>query len=256
MLANEKIIIKASFEVIGESRGMLINAAFDVTKKPLMIKKKIEGTQTFGNTGVISKRNGYFQEVVPNAKVVAYKNGIVYDFDTTDENGEYTLFLEDGVYDISINAQSYQKTIKNYKHENGIQPYREVIVEGQIKRQLFDVIEFVEFNPTSGKELIDQGARLVSGVISGEHGQPIEGAEIVVAEADTHKVHAFVKTDKEGKYCFTIERENYDIILRSPRHNAKLLKGHLFIPDKGFIPQVIENSLMFRKGGEWLWISN
>lgn len=255
-MTNEKIIMNAGFEVIGESRTMLIKAAFDITKKSLMIRKTIEGTQTFGNTGVISKRNGYFYEIVPNAKVVAYKNGVVYDFDTTNENGEYTLFLEDGFYDISINAQSYQKMIKNYKHENGILPYREVIIEGQIKRQLFDVIEFAEFNPTTGEELIEHGARLVSGIILGEHGQPIEGAEIIVAEVDTHKVHAFVKTDCEGKYCFTIKRENYDVIVRSPKHNAKIMKNHLFVPDKGFIPQVIEKSLMFRKGGEWLWISN
>lgn len=256
-MESDKKLIKASFEIIGETQSITFRSAFDVTKNPIVPIKKTEGIQTFGKTGRIYT-GGYGGQLIPNAKVVALKNGIVYDFDTTNEFGEYTLLLEEGIYDIRIEAHGYQRTMKNYYHkkEDSIVPYRNVIVDGQIKKQLFDVIEFSDFDPKTGRELIDKGTRLVSGTVIGEQGQPIEGAEIVVAESDTHRVETFVKTGKDGKYVFTIERENYDIIIRSPIHHAKKLENYLFISDKGFMPQVLESALMFRKGGEWIWISN
>ncbi|MNV73747.1 hypothetical protein D3C71_1669160 [compost metagenome] len=122
-----------------------------------------------------------------------------------------------------------------------------------------DSIQFFNYDNT-GYPTFDSDERLISGTIIDEQGNPVEGAEIIVGKVDdnelTRPIQAFVKTKKDGKYCFIVDRENYDIIVRSPKHNAKTLKNHLFIPDDGFIPQVIKSSVMFRKGGEWLWISN
>ncbi|MNB89788.1 hypothetical protein D3C81_893720 [compost metagenome] len=259
MLKQDKIIINSSFEICGTTYGRIIYSNFGITNDPINKVIKEEGIQTHALTGVITKNTGFFYDVVPNAKVVALKKGVVYDFDVTGKDGSYFLYLENGIYDIRIEGQTYNRVIKNYEVTNGIKEYRNIVLDGQIKKKHLDVVQFSTFNDEGYVE-IDNGERLVVGTIVDEHGNPIEGAEIIVGKVDENNssrlVEAFIKTKKDGKYCFSISRENYDIIVRSPKHHAKVLKNHLFIPDNGFMPQIIESSLMFRKGGEWLWISN
>lgn len=259
-MKKEKILLNSSFEISGQILSRTVDASFGIIETPIERVEKTEGVKSFAQTGIITKNTGFYNDVVPNAKVVALRKGVVYDYDITREDGSYFLYLENGVYDIRIEGQACNRIIKNYEVTNGIKPYRTIITEGQIKKRNHDVIEFTTYDENN-YPVIDDGERLVSGVIIDEQGKPVEGAEIIVGrvineDTPSREIVAFVKTKKDGVYRFKISRENYDIIIRSPKHNAKTVKDFLFVPDKGFMPQVINNALMFRKGGEWIWISN
>jgi hypothetical protein len=257
-MKKDNLLISSSFEITGNIYSRTFNAGFNIVNEPINPVIIKEGEKTSALNGTITKHTGFFYDIVPNAKVVAFKKGIVYDYTFTDENGFYFLYLENGVYDIRIEGQTYNRTIRDYKVIDGIKEYRTNIVNGQIKKRIYDSIEFANYDE-NGFYLIDNGERLINGIILDEHNKPFEGAEIVVAKVDeinnNREIVAFVKTNKNGEYRFKLSRENYDIIIRSPKHNAKIVRNYLFDPDKGFMEQVIKNSLMFRKGGEWLWTS-
>jgi hypothetical protein len=243
------------FEVIGETVNRTINSTFAVTNEPIFQKIEEFGEITSGKTGTITQRVSGLLRPVVNAKVTAFKDGIVYDYDTTDTNGQYTLCLEDGIYDIEIKSPSYSRTVKNYEVQDGIKEYRKLITYGQIKKKTNDMIEFAFFE-SDGKPLWhDNGMRLIGGTLLDEHNNVITGAEIVVVDSDTKEVHAYVKTNENGEYSFVLERETYDVIIRSPRHNAKVVKNFIFNGEDGFVSEMTKQSLMFRQDGEWLWIS-
>lgn len=253
-MTKNVINMPASFEIVGSNINLPIRALVDITLSNIQIVNKIIGNKSYGKMGNVTINAQPYPLKVCNAKIVALKKGIVYDFDITDEDGNYTLFLEDGIYDIIVQSQTVNREIKNYQHTNGIGLYSEVIVSGQIKTQHHDVIEFSELDLDTGREKISSSKRLIQGRIVGENKQPIENAEIVVYDEFTKEVLAFVKTDCEGKYKFAISKSDCTVIIRSPYHHAKIFRNYQFTPDKGFLPYIIDNSLMFKQGGESLCI--
>lgn len=258
----ERVILNASFEVVGNRISQVIGGCFNIVGGSIQKEVYEEGINSMGLRGTITKYNGFIHEVVPNAKVVALKNGVVYDYDTTREDGTYYLYLENGVYDIRIEGQAYNRVIKNYEVKNGIREYRQLIRNGQVKEKILDTVRYVEYDPNNRDRVFDDGQRLVVGKIIDEHGKPVVGAEILLArvfdieESDDRPIKAFVKTDEQGKYMFVIDRENYDVVLRSPKHNAKVLRNYLFVPDKGFMTDISSTNIVFKKGGDWVWIFN
>lgn len=257
MATINKITIPASFELKGETNKRKILANFSVMDFLPPQEIKIEGEKTKGLTGRITRLIGYIFVPVVNARIEAYKNGILYDYTKTDNDGTYVLYLENGIYDIKIEGQAYFRTIKNYEVTNGIKEYRELIVNGQIKRKIYDTVEFNLFDINTKMPLNDTGKRLINGRIIDQHGKPVEGAEIIVADSDgLRDIAAFVKTDEDGRYSFVLERETYDVIIRSPRHHAKIIRNYTFEQDKGFMYNLVNQYSILKYGGEWLWIFN
>lgn len=259
---SDRVFIHSNFEIVGQTLSQTINAFFTVftgSSEKVIVE---EGVASNGLKGNITKFNGFVYEAVPNAKVVALKNGVLYDFDITREDGSYYLYLETGVYDIRIEGQAYNRTIKNYEVKSGIKPYRQMIKSGQVKEKKLDTVRFVKYDPLNPDRVFDDGQRLIVGHIIDEQGEPVSGAEIIVAkvsdteDSDDRKIKAFIRTDENGKYMFVVDRENYDIVVRSPKHHAKVIKDHLFIPDNGFMPDIVSRYLVFQKDGDWTWISS
>jgi hypothetical protein len=258
---REGVFFKASFEVFGENVDKFFRSSFIIVdEKNNKIIENI-GNSSFCPKGIISKKTNpllSLQESVKNVKVTVLKDGIVYDWDTTREDGSYFLALENGVYDFRLQGNSYNRLIKNVSISNGIKEYRQIVKNGQIKKRFFDSIEYVEFE----SPYMDDGKRLITGKIVDEHLKPVEDAEIIISKvlennlSESRPIKVFFKTSKDGKYRFVLERENYDIIIRSPKHHAKVIKNFLFEPDKGFINKIKEDFLYFDQEGEWIWILN
>lgn len=251
---NNKITIEAGFEIVGERNKFTVGGEFKINlndKPPVEIEF---GTQSFGKTGKINKQIGNLLIAVKNATVTAYKNGVIYDSTVTNVDGEYTLYLEDGIYDIKVQSPAYSRTLKNQTIENGIKLYKKTINDGQIIRKNFDVIEIANFNSNLP---IDENIRLIRGTLINVNGSPIRDAEIIVANNETHSIESFVRTDISGKYEFVVSNSKLDLIVRSPIFHAKVLRGFEFDiqNNKGFVQTIIENSLPLEQGGDPIWIS-
>ncbi|MDF2533968.1 MAG: hypothetical protein K0R18_125 [Bacillales bacterium] len=257
-MKNGKIVISGSFNIIGESNKILTNGKFSTTMddiNPVIIPSSYDSLNKGVSGTILYHVNPYRYDIpdepVRNASIKVYKDGIIYDYTKTDDNGFYVLYLEDGIYDIKIQSPSYNRTIKNQKIINGITPFNMLFKSGQIAKKEFDMVEFFMYEVDG----VSTGLRYVHGTLLNENGSPVEDAEIVVANSNTHVIQAFVKTGKDGKYGFVIDLGNLDIIIRSPRFNAKVLRNYEFTAEDGFIPTVIEKSISFDIGGNSLWIS-
>lgn len=251
-LNNE--FVRASFESYGEKIILPINSSFIVTDETRERTIASFGEISYSTRGLISKDNGAFSVASSNSRVSAFKNGVLVDYCVTDEDGVYFLALEEGIYDIKIESNSHTRFFRNIEIKNGIKEYHEFVSSGQIKRKKHDTIEFVRYNTT-----VDDGKRLIFGKLLDEHEKPIAFAEIVVMKVLSNNstlrpVKAFVKTDKNGEYFFVLDRENYDIIVRSPKHSAKVVKNFFFNPEKGFMTEISSELLVFQKDGDWIWI--
>lgn len=247
------MLIPCRFDVIGEHITRIVNAGFIIGNEPIQRMVVENGTPTMGVAGRIVIMVESTPITVGQARVTAYRNGVIYDYVDTDLNGNYVLYLEDGTYDIRIEGESYNRTLRNYPITGGIKPYSRVIVKGQVTIKSFDTIGFAVFdgngNPT------DDGLRLVNGTVIDENGNRIEGAEIVVARSSDHSIVAFVRTDPYGRYSFVIPNDDdYDVVLRSPDHDVKVVRNYHFLDTNGFIPPLANGNLTFREGGDYIWI--
>ncbi|MNJ90208.1 hypothetical protein D3C87_78020 [compost metagenome] len=248
-MKKENITIGAEFEIVGDTNSVIIGGEFSVVLedvKPAV--KEVIGEQSFGEISTIKQQNG---KPVTNATIIAYKNGIIYDYTLTDSEGKYTLYLEDGIYDIKIQSSLINRTLKNQTITNGIKPFRSIFKDGQILEKRLDLIEFSNL---SDKEYFIQGA------LFNENGVPIENAEIIVADSVDKKILAFLKTDDRGKYGFVINNDintnkKMDLVIRSSKIHAKVVRGFVFDPIRGFMNKIITDYALFEKGGNELWIS-
>lgn len=244
-----------------------------------------EGEATSAITGKITKSSQRGKVGIRNAKVTAYKNNRIYDFVYThngkDDSGRYDmslegnyyLYLESGTYDIKIESESYNRTIKDYSVNDGVKLYRKLFKSGQIKNKypedeaflentaVHNVVTFQSFLEDNGVE-IDLKEALVTGTIRDQYNLPVNDAELIIADSKTKEVKAFVKTKQNGRFSFVLGLGKYDIILRSPKYNAKIVRGYDFESfENGFLFDILNknhpdynNSL--KNGGDWLWISN
>ncbi|AEO93434.1 gp174 [Bacillus phage G] len=257
---------------------------------PIQVVCNEEGIITTALSGRITKSRSAYSDGIKNAKITAYKDGKVYDYTYThngiNEDGEYdarlagsySLFLENGKYDIRIESELYNRTIKNYLVEDGIKLYRKTIRMGQIKakyplddvvREGYSINNLVTFVSYSKQENCDYNEALehtakealIVGVIRDQHNLPTEDAELIVADSKTKVIKAFIRTKGDGKFSFVLEPGKYDVILRSTKHSAKIVRDYDFVDFRnGFLLDLFNidnenynNSL--KSGGEWLWIS-
>ncbi len=251
---NKKNLIESDFNVVGKGAKTILKSFYTVTSDIIPFESDVFGNKNLSvvTTGQITKNNEYdpFNNYVSNAKITALKNGIVYDYDTTREDGRYFLFLERGLYDIRIESQIYNRTIKNYQVREGVREYREDFKSGRIRKKVYDSIEI------NGA----QNKRLITSEIVDEHGKVVPDVEIIIILSRdinilTKEIVAFVKTDKDGRFSFIVNGVGpYDVIVRSPNHHAKVFKNYKFDLDKGFFQDLQLDNLRLKKDSSWIKI--
>lgn len=272
-----KIIGKATFR---EKTSYTMNAILVHKDEKKFLKYEEEGSQTNVIEGRITISRSIYKEGVPNATVTVFKDNVIYDYIDThsgiteDEDideiltGTYYLALEPGVYDVKIESDAIKRNIKNYIVTDGISEYRKVFKEGQIKAKypvnnpIKNVVEFESFEDNNSQNRYV----MVVGTILDQHRKPANNAELIIINTSTKEVDVFIKTKEDGKYSFILDIGEYDIILRSPNHNAKIIRGYDFTNYKeGFLINNFKEEYQsetnrynnnFNHGGGWLWISN
>jgi hypothetical protein len=236
-----------------------MRANFTVVSSSIPLKTKIIGnlsdSQIF--SGTITKYNEYngLNEPVVGAKITATSMGTVVDFDFTRSDGTYYLYLETGIYDIRIEHPSYSRVIRNYEVKRGIKEYKEDYLSGRVKNKELDTTYFCG----GGNK------KLITGKIVDEHGKPSKDIDIIVVvskenkempELTTKKLRVFTKTNSVGDFSFILDSVGpYDVILRSKKSHAQVIKNYKFSND-GFFHNIVFNNLTFNERGEWIWISN
>ena len=258
--------------------SFLMNAtlAYISTETPFVYIE--EGEITTALSGKITKPSIRGKVGSIHAKITAYKGTKIYDstytYDGKGESGKYChltrgdyfLFLESGTYDIRIESESVNRTIKNYQVKDGIKLYRKRFFSGQVKskypedntiqesKSINNIVTFQSFD----EDIPEFNEALVMGVIRDQYGMPVKNAELIIADSVSKEVKTFVRTEEDGKFSFILGLGNYDIILRSPDHNAKIIRGYDFNNfEGGFLLDLFDNdNNYFKRGGSWLWISN
>lgn len=250
----KKISIPGKFSITGLTTNISIKSRFNISNSSIF-SLKTEGEKSYGEEGIVQiERNGRIINV-PNARINVYRNGILYDKTKTDNDGKYSLYLQDGVYDIKLFSETEKRTIKNYvvSENNSIKNYRQYVEKGQIKEKNKDVVKFFKYenNILVEDELIYQ----IEGKMIDEHLEPIVEANIVIALFDSREIIVNITTDDNGRFSFVLEEGKYDIIFRAKDCPAKRISGFLFNGDYGFIDSIKETGLQYREGGEWIWTS-
>lgn len=252
MNKNRIVIGNIRFCTIGRTINRKINGRFRLVDFNIPFESIEEGESTLPMMGKITKQRG--SAGLKNAKVTAYKDNIVYDFIYTNSEGDYYLCLEDGTYDIRIESETYNRVIKNFVVNDGIKLYTHSYLTGQIKQkhpiieEFKNVIEFEDSNFLTIGTMLDQ------------HGVATKDGELIIVDSETKEIKTFIKTKEDGKYSFLLNRGIYDIIVRSPKHSAKIIRNYNYIPENGFLFDVTDNTnsnydVTFNNGGEWIWIS-
>lgn len=248
-MKKDIVTIGAEFQIVGDTNYVVIGGEFLIkTENDNTVLLEI-GEQSYGEVSTLKQQSG---KPVVNATITAYKNGIIYDYTLTDAEGKYTLYLEDGVYDIKIQSSLINRTLKNQQINNGIKSFKSIFKSGPILEKREDLLKFSN---------LSEIGYFIQGVLLNENNTPIENAEIVIADTISKKILAFLKTDIKGKYSFVLNNNDInddktlDLVIRSSKIHAKVIRGFVFDETKGFMSNIVDKYALFEKGGNELWIS-
>lgn len=246
---SSSLSFNGGFTITGGQIDRKMLGAFTVTwvVKELTVEKfgydpneedpnDISITGVFGNTGKIEEKQGYFVQPVPNAIITVWKDGCIVDRVKTDLNGEYTIFVPSGIYDIEIDGHGTKRMVRNYEIKNGITEVYCKPVMGDIFEKYHDVVSFLkedEFG-TIGYE----NDWFVHGEILDKEDNPIQNCEIIVSVEDEAVV--YLKTNEEGKYSFMLPLGKYDVRIKAPKQHVKIAKDVIFGGRDGFMPKVAQ----------------
>ena len=149
-------------------------------------------------------------------------NGIktILDWDITDKDGKYILFLEPGTYTIRIDYGQQSMYNINTDFIEGICEYYSTL-EGTIKRKFDDTISFY-----------DTDLKLITGVILDEYNKYVNDAEIIISQNDN--VIVYQKTHENGKFAFALSNGIYDVRLRAKNQSVIMTKNFDFNDTTGF----------------------
>lgn len=240
MISNN-ILINGAFNATGETGKYFLKGFFEISQN-----NKDEVKLNIGNgkvveisemsnyeltpvVGIIKEEVNGISIPIPNVRISFIKdyvvtdksqlnyngNRIVLDYDITDDNGEYVVFVPPGIYTIRIDGGKYAEYFTNQVIKNGLQHEFYITIDGLIKSKHEDVIE-----------LCDYEEKIITGLIIDQNEKPLLGAEIIISKGK--EVITYIKTDNEGKYQFAIKEGVYDIRLRGPKQSVKIIKNYNF----------------------------
>lgn len=169
-------------------------------------------------------------------KVSFIQKQVVKDYCITNNDGEYTIFVEPGIYTIRIDGGQAPQIFDNQEIENGLtHQYYQLLKGGLIQEKI------------SNDTIVYCGEikRLIYGQLLNQNKRPIVNAEIIIIQNNI--VKTYIKTDSNGKYYFLLENGIYDIKIRAEKQPIKYLKDINFENNKSFLQCLSEQSNLFNK---------
>lgn len=261
----ERRLIHGFVDVHGTRQAKILRGAFDVLNSSNILLQTYCGKDINNNDitiasnkipvpviGIIKDDNN---NPVINVKVTFIKDSTILnklvnqytahetaiDYSMTDNNGNYIVFVEPGIYNIRIDNGKNPTIFTGQEIINGMQnQYYYLIDKGFIKKKYDDIIEFYGTDK-----------KLIQGTMVDQNKIPIVNAEIIISKNNV--IHTFIKTDCNGKYAFALENSTYDIRIRGLRQPIKICKNFIFENGKGFMNVLKEKYNLF-KGEHGIWI--
>ncbi len=228
--------------------------------------QKLSETKLLPIKGIIKNDN-----LIVKGVTVSFidQNNITKDYCITNNDGEYRIYVEPGLYTIKIGNNSFP----NREVEQGKCLAYEYyyVVDGLISQREHDNIEYsyeggdidegddnvddtIRINKDSIR-ILGTNKRMIHGRLVDRNHEPVLNSEIIItnSKSDENEVVAYIKPDKDGKYFFSLENGNYDIRLRSRRRAVQIIRNIDFNEDTGFVEAIKNVDKSFGKGN-WVMI--
>lgn len=228
-----------SFTSVGETIVKKVFGIFEVvneeTEANVILNPSENANKPIAVTGIITNKVNGVDMPIPNVRVSFIKdyvvndktslkytgNRVILDWDMTDKNGKYIVFVEPGIYTIRVDGGKCSDYYTGQVVEHGLDNEYYYTIEGLIQSRCEDTLT-----------LYGTDKRLVSGIMVDEYGKPVDKAEIIISQGED--VIAYIKTDSEGKYRFGIENGVYDVRIRAKDESVTITRNFSFENDKGF----------------------
>lgn len=262
-MAKNTNFIYGFVDIIGDSISKLIYGVVDLNPNPIVnyyLNPSSDSIRPVSISGFINENVSGIVKPVTNVKVSFIKdytvndksnkeyNGekIVVDYCMTDSNGEYTVFVEPGIYAIRIDGGKYaNKVFTGQKIDGGLINEYYLSTDALISKRYDDVIELAG----------ETEYRLVQGFLYNEQNKPLENAELIISQGKN--IEVYLKTKENGKYSFLLKNGEYDLRLRGPGQSVKIVRGFNFENGKGFMNSVKAKSNILGTNevkNEWITI--
>lgn len=154
-------------------------------------------------------------------------NNIIYDYCFTDECGNYTAYLETGIYRLRVETP-FRHYFTNFEVENGLTNFYEYATDASIKQKIDDTILLYGTNKIQ-----------IVGCLFDEYNNPSAG-QIIVSQ--NNKLVVFINSS-DGNYKFLLNYGTYDVRLRSPRQSVQVYYDYKFEPGKGFFTNLLKHKI-------------
>jgi protocatechuate 3,4-dioxygenase beta subunit len=214
---GENDIVKLN---IGKGRSVNIDKLNQYTLTPVIgtITENVNGEEI----PIPNVRVSFIKDfvVINNTQLNYNGNKTVVDYDMTDEDGEYVVFIEPGTYTIRIDGGKYAEYFTNQVITEGLKNEFYVTIDGLIQHKCEDIIELCNFEE-----------KIVTGFMIDQNEKPLANAEIIITK--DKEIITYCKTDNDGKYQFAIKEGIYNIRLRGPKQSVKIMYDYDFRADSG-----------------------
>lgn len=162
----------------------------------------------------------------PGSVMEAYNNGKLKD-QLILKDDKYYMFLTNNDYNFIIKNSRVNRRFPHVIVDNGITENYSKSINGLIRKQYEDVIEYYDGLYTSWE---------IYGQLIDEYGSPISNAEIIISQGE--KLVVYYVTDFNGKYRFELPHGIYDIRIRSSNKRLKIIKDFEFKKGIGFFSEI------------------
>jgi hypothetical protein len=255
-----KVKFQGCFDVTTEYIKKFFNAMFDVVENTTAKYEYSNGANEYEYNHSFSLCNGYLKDndgIVKNATITFFlssqnnntetvtdgvngiknaernhtfemvQNNIIVDKCTTDENGKYTSFVKNGVYDIRIEYNGYKTTLKNQTITDGLDKEVYFTIDSLIERKI----------GKSTYKMCNTDFRMINISLLNEY-KRFENGEIIISKND--ELYVYKKINKNS--LFALENGTYDIRLRNDNVNVKVIKNFVF--DTDFVEKLMKEFIM------------
>ena len=157
-------------------------------------------------------KNG--EKIYKNAKVNFVKKGekhfsrVYADTCYTNSAGMYKAYITPGIYDIEVIFNNNKYVNKDQEIKNGLAYPFYIFTKAAIKNHVKDTVTF------TNSDYI-----YISNYLKDEADRPLPNAEIVVY--DESYIYAYVLTNKDGRYTFSLKPGKYNVLIREENRNVK-----------------------------------
>lgn len=155
-------------------------------------------------------------------------NNVIYDYCFTNDRGEYTAFLETGLYRLRIETP-FRHFFTNFEVKQGLTNYYSYAADACIKQKIDDTIILY------GTDKVQIIGRLLD-----EYNNPSAG-QIIISK--NNELVTFIDSS-DGKYNFLLDYGTYDIRIRSERQSVQIFYDYVFEPGKGFFTNLLKHKIM------------